>query len=57
MRSQYIHINDNSIKCNNSKWTKSPCFVMNDEAVVINGLIVTVEIIIDVDVTIIKLYK
>ena len=54
MKSQYIHINDNSIKCNNLKWTESPCFIVNDEAVVIAGLIVPIEITVDVDVAIVK---
>ena len=43
-----------SIKCNNSKWTESPCFIANDEGVVIDGLTVPIEITEDVDVAIVK---
>ena len=57
MKSQYIHINDISIKCNISKWTKSPCFIVDDEAVVITGLTVLVEITIDINVAIVKYIK
>ena len=49
-----LTVSKHSIKCNNFKGTESPCFIVNDETIVINGLTVSVEITVDVDVAIAK---
>ena len=49
-----LTVSKHSIKCNNFKWIESPCFIANDEAIVISGLTVPVEMTVDVNVTIVK---